>query len=305
MRNANRIRCLATLTAAVALVAPATRADERTSRPGPETDVSFRLATTKATEGFAPMIAPDGSAIYVSSRPLFTSRDVLALGVGKADNGETIELSLSPKAADLLTSSVRTSGMKLLAIVDAKKLVALATVDVESGEMPKLTGLGAGVSERISRLVKTQSTQVSATVSIVPQPTTGKPNEAFTFDLYVSGVSGLKTYQFTLDATGGSAGQLVRGPGSVDMQRNDFIFWKRQVIAAIDDIKGRIGCVVMRGTADVAERQYVGTCTFRASGDAQGEFTVQVRKNADSFITDERNQQIPFRAVGATVKIAN
>ncbi len=250
------------------------------------------------------MTAPDGSTVYVSSRPLFTSRDVLSLRVGKAKGGDTMELSLSPKAADLLTSSVRTSGMKQLAVVDAKKLVALATVDVESGEMPKLTGLGTGVSERISRLVKTPSPQVSATVSIVPRQTTGKPDETLTFDLFVSNVSGLKTYQFALDVTGGSAGQLVRGPGSVDSQRSDYIFGKRQAIAAVDNMKGRIGCVVLRGTADVGAPQYVGTATYQASGDALGEFTVQVRKNADSFINDERNKGIQFRALGATVKIA-
>ncbi len=304
MRNANRIHCLATLATAVALVAPATLADERTNQPGSASGVSFRLATTKAIEGFAPMTAPDGSTVYVSSRPLFTSRDVLAIRLGKAEGGDTIEFSLPPKAADLLTSSVQTSGLKQLAVVDAKKLVALATVDVESGEMPKLTGLGAGVSDRISRLVKTQSTQVSATVSIVPRKTTGKPNEVLTFDLFVSGVTGLKTYQFTVDATGGTAGQLVRGPGSIDTKRSDYIFGTRQAIAAVDNMKGRIGCVVLSGTANVTTPQYVGTCTFRASADALGEFTVRVRQNSDSFVNDAQNQGIPYRAVGAAVKIA-
>jgi len=303
MQTVNRLRCLAALMAAASII-PATRADERTPGPNAEAVVSFRLATAKAAEGFTPMTAPDGSTVHVSSRPLFTSRDVLAVRVGKAESGETIELSLPPQAADVLTSSVRTSGMSQLAVVNAKKLVALATVDVESGEMPKLTRLGTGVSERISRLVKTQSTQVSATVSIVPRQTTGKPNDVLAFDLFVSGVSGLKTYQFALDATGGSSGALVRGPGSIDTQRSDYIFGMRQAIASVDNVKGRLGCTVIRGAADVPAPLYIGTCTFRASADASGEFTIQARKNSDSFLTGERNQELPYSSAGATVKIA-
>jgi len=304
MNKANRLHCLAAL-AAAAFITPAARADDKAPQPDSEKVVSFRLATKQATEGYTPMTAPDGSTVHVSSRPLFTSRDVLATRVGKTENGETVEMSLPPQTADLLTSSVRTSGLKLLAVVDAEKLVALATVDVESGEMPKLTGLGTGMSERISRLVKKQSTQVSAKVAVVPRETTGKPNDLLTFDLIVTGVTGLKTYQFSLDATGGSSGQLVRGRGSIDTQREDYIFGKRQAIASVDNVKGRIGCVVMRGVADVSVPQYLGTCTFRASPDASGEFTVQIRKNADSFLAGEWNQELLYEAVAATVKIAD
>ena len=181
MRSLNRIHCLAALSIVVASIAPAACAQKRETHPQTPTGASFRLVSAQATEGFVPMTAPDGQTVHVSSRELFTGRDVLALRVGRTDNGETIELSLPARTADILTNSVRTGNSKLLGVVSGKKLVAVATVDVGGGPMPKLTGLGKGQADQISRLVKMRATpNVSTVVTVVPRQKTGKPGDVLT-----------------------------------------------------------------------------------------------------------------------------
>jgi hypothetical protein len=296
---------IATVTALLQLMPSVGSAQETNERSARSDLLEFRLARDSTAEGYAEMKDGHGRSTYVSHRRLFTNEDVLAMRVRTGENGEYIELSLPPSAADVLTSSVRTSGATRLALVDGKRLEAVVGVDVESGRQPRLVGFPVGQAAPIARMLKKRAEPRRPPVlSVVPCKSIGKPGELFTFDVFVTDARNIKTYQITLEASGGLAGRFDRGGGTIDEAREDYLFsGAGQAVSAVDDLKGRFGSVLVRGSVDAAERKYLGTYTFRASDGALGSFTVTVRQTTDSLLADEQLAELPYRVEPATVTI--
>lgn len=267
--------------------------------------ISFRLVKDEPAQGYVEVKTGEGRKVYVSHRVLFTSRDILAIRVRTGASGEYIEFSLPPAAADVLTSSIRSSGTSRVALMKANRLATLAGVDLDSGPQPRLVGFPVGTAADVVGMMKEpKQTRTSAVLSVVPRKSSGRPTDLFVFDIFISGAPALRTYQLALDASGGLGGRLDRGGGTIDQKRPDFVFHgDGQVIAAVDDLMGRFGALLMKGAQDASERKYLGSYSFRASDGAIGTFTVTVRQTHDTILADLQSKDIPYRVESATVTI--
>lgn len=276
-----------------------------TKDTGGSAAITFHLAKDKPAPGYLELKSDAGRKVYVSRRVLFTSGDILAIRVRTGDSGEYIEFSLPPAAADVLTSSIRSSGNHRVALMKANRLATIASVDLDSGAQPRLVGFRVGTAADVVRMMKEpKQTRTPAVLSVVPRKSTGRPTDLFVFDIFISDAPALRTFQLTLDASGGLGGRLDRGGGTIDQNRPDFVFHgDGQVIAAVDDLGARFGALVMKGAQDVSDRKYLGSYSFRASDAAIGTFTVTVRQTKDTILADAQSKAIPYRVEPATVTI--
>ena len=156
----------------------------------------------------------------------------------------------------------------------------------------------------MSRIIATKGLSGEApTVTVVPRRETATAGGMVTVDVYVSNVTGLRTYQFALDVLGGASGTLARVSGEVDTTQAEFVFGTEQVIQAVDEQYGRFGAVLFRGSTDVTGQKYVGSYTYQVSPDASGAFTIGVNPTRISFLTDTAGKDIPFHAIPTTVTV--
>lgn len=279
------------------------RAGGRDSRGDVGTEASFRITSPGASEGFVPMKTGDGTTVYVSQTELFSAQDVAGFRTISADGRESLELSLPSRASDRLTSAIRGATSKQLAIVREKKLLAVAQVDLDAGAQPRIVGLPVGGADRITRLIKrAPEVRSVANVSVVPRQASGRAGDLFTVDVYVGGVTGIRTYQFKMGVQGGTAGELKRDSGAIDQTRADFLFGDKQEIVAVDELNGRFAGTTFGHDYDATTPKYVGSYSFRASPDASGAFNVGVVAGSDTFISTAVGD-IPYRATGATITV--
>ncbi len=291
--------CAASLLPSVAL------AGDRGNRADAGSDASFRITSPIAADGYTAMKTSGGVTIFVSKTELFSGQDVAGFRTISGNGNESLELSLPSNASDRLTSTVRSTKSSQLAIVRGKKLLAVVHVDLESGSQPRLAGLPVGGANRVTRLIKKAPAVVSdAIVTVVPRQARVKPGEQFTVDVFVSGVSGVSTYQFKMGVSGGTSGKLTRVSGEIDRTRGDYLFGTKQVVAAVDEMNGRFGGTTMQGVVDAQSPKYTGSYTFRASPDAAGEFSVSVTRGSDTFVSIPTVSRIPYRATGAVISVS-
>jgi len=291
------------MTLAVMIALPSSSLAQRRTGAGRDATFSFHLAKDAPADDYVELKDREGRKIHVSRRVLFTSSDILAIRVRNGEHGEYIELSLPPSSADVLTSSVRSSGAGRVALMDGARLAAVVDVDVDSGRQPRFTGGKA--ADVVRMLKKPAAGRKKAVISVVPRKSTGRPDDLFVFDVFINQAANLRTYQITLDATGGLGGRLDRGGGSIDERRADYVFFGAgQVISAVDDLIGRFGALLIAGSTDVTERKHLGSYSFRASDGALGTFTVTVREGKDSLLVDEKLDDLPYRVEPATVTIS-
>jgi hypothetical protein len=125
---------------------------------------------------------------------------------------------------------------------------------------------------------------------------TGPLDGVYLVDVFVQGVSNLRTYQVGLEASGGLHGELVREVVEIDSARPDFVFGSLQAISAADQVGGRMTGVLMNGGVNKATPAYLGTYAFRPSPDAAGTFEVTLETVMNTFLMDEENEKFEFRA---------
>ncbi len=279
------------------------RADGRADRAAKGAELSFRVATAAATADFNKMVLRSGEVVYVSPTESFSNRDVRSSEMVSTRSGETLTLSLTSDAAQRLAADTRAADADRLAIVKHGKLVAAGTIESVSSDGARISGLPIGQASRLTRMLSVgQAVSSGPVLTLVPHTTSAGPGELFTVDVYVSGVSNLRTYQVAVDAFGGTSGALVREAGQIDSQRADYVFGTAQVINAVDETAGRMGGVLFTGAVDASSTKYLGTYNFRATADASGSFDLEVRL-ADSFLSDGRNERLAYTGQSTTVHI--
>lgn len=301
MRKAMVVTVVWMVGVGLALVSTAS-AGERTKSSGKDRTVSFRLASTSTQSGYEHMSVRGGEDFYVSSEVLFTQEQVVSIKTVDARNGQALELTLTPEAANKL----RNASADRLAIISQGRLMAAPRVDtINSDGVARVTDLSPEQVTRLSRMIRNrEAVQAGAILQVVPREASGSAGSLFTFDVFIRSATSLRTYQVALNVTGGNSGSLTREEAWIDVDRADYIFGSAQAIKAVDEVGGRMGAVLMDGAIQAAGSVYIGTFAFRASDDADGTFDVRARSNGDTFISDEDHAIQPLNMQAATITVS-
>lgn len=279
----------------------AASAGERVKSAGKDREISFRVTSATPQEGFEHMSVRGGEDVYVSTEVLFTEKQIVSIETVEVGDGKALELTLTPEAVGKL----RDAPVRGLAIVSHRRLIAAPQLDSITAEgVARVTGLSVDQVSRLSRMIQAKAAvPIGAILQVVPREANGQAGGVVTVDVFISGISSLRTYQVALDATGGQGGSLTREDAWIDTDRADYVFGAAEAIKAVDDVHGRIGAVLFDGDMDAIGPKYLGTYTFRASNDAGGTFTITARLGRDTFLSDPEHMPIPFDAQGASIDV--
>lgn len=301
MRKAMVVTVIWMVGVGLALVSTAS-AGERTKSSGKDRTVSFRLASTSTQSGYEHMSVRGGEDFYVSSEVLFTQEQVVSIKTVDARNGQALELTLTPEAANKL----RNASADRLAIISQGRLMAAPRVDtINSDGVARVTDLSPEQVTRLSRMIRNrEAVQAGSILQVVPREASGTAGSLFTVDVFIRSATSLRTYQVALDVTGGNSGSLTREEAWIDVDRADYIFGDAQAIKAVDEVGGRMGAVLMDGAIQAAGSVYIGTFAFRASDDADGTFDIRARSNGDTFISDVDHATQPLNMQAATITVS-
>ncbi len=273
------------------------RADDRAARVTKVSGVSFRAASTTPTEGYD-KAALNGQTLYIAPQTLLTADQVTGIRTQpSADGGTAMALSLSTQGAARLSGK---GAADHVAVFVDNQLITVGTLSVQSGQAT-VTGLTTGQAERVSKLLSRGSASTNAAaITVVP---VSQSNGEYVFDAYAANVSGLRTYQVKLVASGGEKGALMLSDVRIDASRPDYVFFGNEAVKAADTSGSRLGGTLYDGTVDAAAPVYLGTWVFHASADAAGAFQVNVVSGSESFLATPNNDMIATRAEGANVQI--
>jgi len=277
------------------------RAESRSVREAKGGGVSFHLASTAPINGYD-KVAPEGDTgtLYVGPRAVWTGKEVVSARTTDSRDGSVMELTLSAEAAErLATQRKHQSGDRVAIYVDNKIMSAGTLGTGASGSRVTITGITAVNSESVVRLLNGEppilvptQTPVSALLSLVP---VGQSDGVYWVDVFVQGVTNLRSYQIGLVVSGGESGELVREVVEIDKARADFVFGQLEAIAAEDQIGGRLAGVLIDGGVDMATPAYLGTYAFRPSPGARGTFEVSFETSVKSFLADGQNEMFEYR----------
>lgn len=288
---------------AVATVVTSAWAGDRTSRSD-KTNVSFRLASGTAVAGFAAQQTADGQTIYVASQDLFALADVRGLSSSRVRDKQVVAMTLAPGVSEKLAMTSGKTGANQVAMLRGGRVVTVGSIEAIGVNEATLAGFDAGEVTRLSRFIATKGLAgEGAMVTVVPRSDTATAGGTITVDVYISNVTGLRTYQFGLQVSGGTAGTLTRDHGVVDVTKPEFVFGTDQVIQAVDEQYGRFGATLFQGSKDVKGQKYVGTYTYNVSSDASGPFTIDVDQSRVSFLTDTEGRDLAFHTTPTTVTV--
>jgi len=277
------------------------RAESRSVREAKGGSVNFHMASTTPIKGYDKASTEgDNDTVYVAPRPVWTGKDVVSARTTDSRGGSVMELTLTAEAAERLTTLRKhPSGDRVAIYVDGKLMSTGAMGAGSTGGRVTITGLNATNIEGVVRLLKGERpipvpspTPVSAMISVV---SAGESDGAYLVEVFVQGVTNLRTYQIGLVTDGGEGGELVREDVEIDNARPDFVFIGKQSISAPDQVGGRLGGVLIDGGVDKSTPAYLGTYAFRPSPDATGTFEVAIDTGIKSFLADGQNELVEFR----------
>lgn len=277
------------------------RAEPRSVRESKGGGINFHLASTTPIDGYD-KVTPggDSTVLYVGSRPAWTSKEVISERTTDSRDGSVMELTLSTEAAERLAAQRKQQGGDSVAIyIDGKLALSGNFGAGSSGNRVTITGLNSTNTERVVRIINGERpvpvslpTTISTLISVVPA---GQANGAYLVDVFVQGVTNLRTYQIGLLTSGGLSGELVREEVKIDKARPDFVFSESEAISAADQVGGRLGGVLYEGGVNKATPAYLGTYAFRPSPGATGSFEVAIDTVSNTLLADGKNDMIEFR----------
>ncbi len=270
------------------------QADGRPGKDRGAEALSFRAASGASHAGFEKTTMGDGSVLYVAQRPAFDGSGIVASAAAGRD---AVDLTLSTEATQAL---VKAAAEKLAVYQDGRLVSVAAIHSLDNAGNLRLSGLSQA---DVSRLTSFQAVAKGPQMKVVARQTSGRAGDLFTFDVYASGVSDLKTFQATLDASGGTAGSLTREEARMEKTRGDYAFGTLAAIDAVDDIGGRMGATLINGSVNATAPMYLGTVSYRASQDAAGPFNVKVRMDDDSLLQNSNHEVLQFTPVNATITV--
>ena len=300
MRRTGLVLAVGIVGIGIACLASA-RAESRSVRETKGGGVNFHLASTTLISGYDKVsTGGDSGTLYVAPRPVWTGKEVVSARTTNSRDGSVMELTLTAEAAErLATQRKRQSGDRVAIYVDGK-LMSAGTLGAEStGSRATITGLTSVNTESVVRLLNGERpvptptpSPISAMINVVPA---GQSDGVYLVDVFVQGVTNLRTYQIGVVTSGGQGGKLVREEVEIDKARADFVFGELDTITAPDQIGGRLAGVLVEGGVDKATPGYLGTYAFRPSPDATGTFEVAIDMSEKTFLADAQNEMFEFR----------
>ncbi len=234
------------------------------------------------------MALPDGTALYVTPRPNWNAVDVLSAN----DQGTGLNLRLSGDATNRMISLLGGSASARLAVLVDGGLVSAATIGRDG--MIQIDGLSIESADRIVRAVRGEQPIVAGPVFSVVNA--GESNGLHHIDVFVQGVTDLRSYQVMLLTGGGESGRLEVADVNIRQDRPDYVFGSSEIIPVEGRTNGRLAAVVWNNSADVVNPSYLGTISFRPSADAQGVFRVAINVGPQTILGDTNNQEMSYSA---------
>jgi hypothetical protein len=296
MRSA--IRAATVFTIGVGFLAASTAVADQRARAGKGGGITLHEASLQPSQGLQKMDMPDGTALYVSPRPLWNAMDVVSASAEPTSGGTTMELRLSGDASRRLTTIQSRGADARVALFDGGALISAGTITPE-GRI-RVAGITVDSAERIGRVVKGEVTPVAGPLlTVVPA---GENNGRYLVDVYVQGVSDLRSYQITLVAGGGDSGRLELEAVNSDKARKDYVFGSAHAIDASSPTTGRLVASLYDGSVNTTTPLYLGTYSFRPSPDAQGTFRINIDLGNDTILANLRNEEMGYSA-GADARI--
>ena len=192
--------------AGVALVTVSTSAwaGDRANRSN-KAAVSFRLASGAAVAGFTPQPTTQGDTIFVASQDLFTFADVYDLSAWRVRNTQVVGMTLAPGISEEMAMAAGENGTNLVAMLRGGRVVTLGAIEAIGVDKVTLSGFNAGEVTRLVRMIGRKGFPGDAAmVTVVPRSETATAGGTITFDVYVSNVVELRTFQFALNVYGGA-----------------------------------------------------------------------------------------------------
>jgi hypothetical protein len=302
MRNVLAVWTAALIGVGVVLSGSA-HAQRDSLRTGKRASVSFRLARSVPTGNYERVTVSPDRTVYVAPGRSLSAGDVVSSDVIALQSGSDVILALTEQAARRFGAALDAQGADRLAVFVGGKVFAAGELSFDHTEGTlTLSGLSSPQAERLVRIIKGQaSNPTDASVTLIPDRTVIQPGEEVTVGAFIS-AKNLRAYQLTLEAIGGTTGQLAVQTLWIDASRNS-VFGDLQKLEGVDEVGMRIGVVAMQGGVD-ADRSYAGSFTLRASDDASGTFNVRVRlaDNA-SLLTTPDVQLIRFSTPSTAITV--
>ncbi len=265
-------------------------------RTGKQAAVSFRLAATNPTPGFAAMTTGDRT-IYVSPQAALSARQVAAADTIATRTGSDVSLSLTKEAAGRLGTMAASLGADHLAIFVGGELVSAGKFSLDADEgLATISGLSSDQARELTRAIRGKSpVPVGTIMAVTASQGTIQPGESVTLEVSVKGgISDVRAYQVALTISGGTAGQLTMSDMWMDSERADYVFIGHQKLDAVDRTGGRMGAVILSGGTGAMPRAYLASYTLEASADASGTFTVNIRTADTSLVANTGSRFIEF-----------
>ena len=266
-------------------------------RSAKRSPVSFRLASMTPVTGYEQMTLDRDKAVYVAPKAVLAGSEVTSVETIQARKGTDVAMALTEEAAERFGNLLRKHGVDYLAVFVGGRLVTAGPVAFDAREhQATISGLSSTQVQRITQLLNGGAVVPGGpAMTLVPSQRTLQAGGSLTMDLFVSGVSDLRVYQAQVEVAGGTRGSLVVEDLSINSQRPDFVFGTQQKLDAVDKVGGRIGAVLFAGGVDATSSKYLGTFTLRASDDALGTFSVNLRAdNESSILWTSQNQPVRF-----------
>lgn len=293
-------KVMAVLTAglvSVSVVGQGSARGQDSLRSTKRSPVSFRLASMTPVKGYEQMTLTRDKTVYVAPKAALTGSEVTSVKAIQIRRGTDVELALTDEAAGRFGTLLRRHGVDHLAVFVGGRFVAAGAVAFDAREsLAMISGLSSAQVQRITRLLSGEALVLGGpAMTLIPSRRMLQAGGTLTMDVFVSGVADLRVYQATLDITGGTRGSLSVEDLSIDSERPDYVFHAQPKLDAVDRTGGRMGAVLISGGVDATSAKYLGTYTLRASDDALGTFSVNVRADGSSSILwTSQNQPIRF-----------
>jgi hypothetical protein len=263
-------------------------------------ELSIRWASITPLAGFE-KVSFGGDSLYVSPRPVIVEHEILAVEPLAGRSG-AIDLTLAPEAA----ARVGRIETRQIAVFLDRQPSSMGTLRVGADGRASVAGVLDLTAQRVLRVFKGQAPRTSepANHPVVTLMPGGRSGDLYFVDAYVHGAPDLRTYQVAVAASGGSSGELILDEVQIDAQREDYVFFSLDAIAAEDQLGGRAAGVLKDGGIDATDSAYLGTFVFRASANAQGTFDVQVDLGEKTFLADSTNEKTEtVAAVGVDLPV--
>ncbi|MFQ5493746.1 MAG: right-handed parallel beta-helix repeat-containing protein [Phycisphaerae bacterium] len=143
-----------------------------------------------------------------------------------------------------------------------------------------------------------------ATLTLIPSKRAVDAGGEVIVDVYIDAAADLRTFQVTLDGTGGRRGALTVESVTIDDRRKDYVFGNRPTVSTTGAVNRVMLATLPTGGVTVPHQAYLGTYVLRASDNATGVFSVKIDDHGRTLLRTSQSEVIAVDASSITLAIA-